>query len=81
VEYGVDNAEPYYDAFDDPKKLAALLDKFLGKHGEGRARGDLREALFQNDVWAAFDLATSPEVGASGVLLRRRLARVSNGFT
>src|ERR1700730_14344426 len=28
------------------------------------------------DVWSAFDLATSPEVGASGVLLRRRLARV-----
>jgi hypothetical protein len=74
VDYGVDNAEPYYDAFDDPKKLAALLDEFLDK--QGRANGDLRQALLQNDVWSAFDFATSPEVGASGVLLRRRLARV-----
>ena len=76
VDYGLDNAEPYYDAFDDPKKLAAILDEFLHKHGEGRARDDLRQALLQNDVWSAFDLATSPEVGASGVLLQRRLARV-----
>jgi hypothetical protein len=76
VGYGVDNAEPYYDAFDDPKKLAGILDEFLGKHGERRARGDLGQALLQNDVWSAFDLATSPEVGSSGVLLRRRLARV-----
>jgi hypothetical protein len=76
VDYGVDNAEPYYDAFDDPKKLAAILDEFLDKQGESRASGDLRQALLQNDVWSAFDLATSPEVGASGVLLRRRLARV-----
>jgi hypothetical protein len=76
VDYGEDNAEPYYDAFDDPKKLAATLDEFLEKHGEDRARGDLRRALLQNDVWVAFDLATSPEAGASGVLLRRRLARV-----
>src|SRR5271156_5569898 len=72
VDYGADNAEPYYDAFDDPKKLAALLDEFLDKHGEGRASGDLKQALFQNDVWSAFDLATSPEVDASGVLLQRR---------
>jgi hypothetical protein len=76
VDYGVDNAEPYYDAFDDPKTLAAILDEFLDKHGEVRARGDLKHALLQNDVWAAFDLATSPKVGASGMLLRRRLARV-----
>jgi hypothetical protein len=76
VDYGEDNGEPYHDAFDDPKRLAAILDEFLDKHGEGRASGDLRRALLQNDVWAAFDLATSPEVGASGVLLRRRLARV-----
>ena len=76
VDYGVDNAEPYYDAFDDPTRLAAILDEFLDKHGEGRARGDLKRALLQNDVWAAFDLATSPKVGASGMLLRRRLARV-----
>ena len=76
VDYGVDNAEPYRDAFDDPKRLAAILDEFLDKHGERRARGDLRRALLQNDVWSAFDLATTPEVGASGVLLRRRLAHV-----
>jgi hypothetical protein len=76
VDYGLDNAEPYHDAFDDPKRLAAILDEFLDKHGEDRAHGDLKRALLQNDVWAAYDLATSPEVGASGVLLRRRLARV-----
>lgn len=76
ADYGADNAEPYQEAFDDPKKLAANLDEFLDMHGEGRARGDLRQALFQNDIWSAFDLATSPEVGTSGVSLRRRLARV-----
>ena len=76
VDYGLDNAEPYRDAFDNPNRLAAILDEFLDKHGEDRAHGDLKRALLQNDVWAAFDLATSPEVGASGVLLRRRLARV-----
>jgi hypothetical protein len=75
-DFGADNAEPYYDAFDDPGKLAAILDEFLGKHGEGRARSDLSRALLQNDVWSAFDLATRLEVRASGVLLRRRLARV-----
>jgi hypothetical protein len=76
VDFGMDNAELYRDNFDDSKRLIALLDEFLRKHGENRATGDLRRALLLNDVWAAFDLATGPEVGPEGTALRDRLARV-----
>jgi len=76
VDYGIDNSEPYHDGFDDPKTLTAVLDEFLKRHGEDRAPGALRRALLQNDVWAAFDLATGPETGKDGASLRRRLARV-----
>jgi hypothetical protein len=75
VDYGMDNSEPYYDGFDNPDKLIAILDEFLHKHGEDRAPSDLTRALLLNDVWAAFDLAATPAVGAEGPSLRRRLAR------
>jgi hypothetical protein len=76
IDYGVDNSEPFYDSFDNPQKLIAILDEFLEKHGEDRAPGTLRRALLLNDIWAAFDLANSPVVDAEGASLRRRLARV-----
>ena len=76
VDYGVDNSEPFHDSFGNPQKLTTTLDEFLEQHGENRAPGALRRALLLNDVWAAFDLANTPEVGAEGVSLRRRLARV-----
>src|SRR5580693_10281404 len=50
VDFGMDNAELYRDNFDDSKRLIALLDEFLRKHGENRATGDLRRALLLNDV-------------------------------
>jgi hypothetical protein len=76
IDYGVDNSEPFHDSFDNPQKLITLLDEFLHEHGEDRASGALRRALLLNDVWAAFDLTNTPVVGAEGVSLRRRLARV-----
>jgi hypothetical protein len=76
IDYGVDNSEPFHDNFDNPQKLITLLDEFLHEHGEDRASGALRRALLLNDVWAAFDLTNTPVVGAEGVSLRRRLARV-----
>src|ERR1700687_698027 len=48
VDYGIDNSEPYYDGFDNPEKLIAILDEFLQKHGEDRAPSDLTRALLLN---------------------------------
>jgi hypothetical protein len=76
VDFGTDTSEPYHDGFDDPKRLIAILDEYLQKHGEHRATGNLGRALLLNDVWTAFDLAAGPEVGSEGPSLRRRLARV-----
>jgi hypothetical protein len=76
TRYGVDNAEPFREPFDDPKKLLALLDEFLGQHGEKRASGDLSQALLLSDVWAAFDLAASGAAGPDGPPIQRRLAGV-----
>ena len=76
VDFGVDNSEPYQYRFDDPKTLIAILDEFLRTRGEDRAPGNLRRALLLNDLWAAFDLAASAEVGPDGASLRPRLARV-----
>jgi hypothetical protein len=78
VDYGVDNSEPYFDAFGDPQQLIATLDEFLDKHGEDQAPDTLRRALLLNDVWAAFDLAASPvvEMGPERPSLRRHLASV-----
>jgi hypothetical protein len=75
--YGVDNSEPYFDPFDDPKGLVTILDEFLSHQGENRASGDLRRALLLNDVWAAFDLAVAPALaGPESGAIRSRLARV-----
>jgi hypothetical protein len=74
--YGADNSEPFGEKFDDPAKLIAVLDEFLEQHGEERASGDLQRALLLNDLWAAFDLTASADVGPDGAPLRRRLARV-----
>ena len=75
--YGVDNAEPYFEAFDDPKSVVAVLDEFLRHHGEARGSGDLSRALLLNDVWAAFDLTTSPALeGPQSAAIRSRLARL-----
>jgi len=76
VDFGMDNSEPYQNRFDDPKTLIAILDEFLRTRGEDRAPGNLQRALLLNDVWAAFDLAASTEVGPDGASLRPRLARV-----
>jgi hypothetical protein len=76
ADYGMDNSEPYHESFDNPEKLVAILDEFREKHGEDWAPDPLRRALLQNDVWAAFDLATGPNVEAEGASLRRDLARV-----
>jgi hypothetical protein len=74
--YGADNSEPYGERVDDPAKLIALLDEFLQQHGEEHASGDLQRALLLNDLWAAFDLTVSADVGPDGAPIRRRLARV-----
>src|SRR6516162_4393780 len=74
--YGADNSEPYGERVDDPAKLIALLDEFLQQHGEEQASGDLQRALLLNDLWAAFDLTVSADVGPDGAPIRRRLARV-----
>jgi len=76
IDYGVDNAEPFYDPFDDPKDLSKVLDEFLDKRGEDRERSDLKRALLLNDLWAAFDLAASPQGSPTGAAVRGRLARV-----
>jgi hypothetical protein len=73
--YGADNAEPYGERVDDSAKLIALLDEFLQERGEERASGDLQRALLLNDLWAAFDLMASADVGPDGAQIRRRLAR------
>ena len=70
--YGIDNAVPFDDEFDDPKLLAAVLDEFVEGDGEKQASGELGRALFQHDVWAAFDLAARGERND----LARKLASV-----
>jgi hypothetical protein len=72
TQYGVDNSVPFDEDFDDPEKLAAVLDEFLNADGQDLASGDLRRALLLHDVWAAFDLSARSERKE----LRRRLARV-----
>jgi hypothetical protein len=89
VAYGIDNSEPFREPFDDPTKLENLLDEFLKNHGEDRAAGALRRALFQNDLWAAFDMAASsvydarynPTFGGEGAAVRGRLARIIGRLT
>jgi hypothetical protein len=89
VAYGIDNAAPFLEPFDDPGKLAGLLDDFLEHQGESRAAGSLQRALFQNDLWAAFDLGASwrydprvnPQHSQEVAALRGRLARVIGRLT
>ena len=76
MSYGADNAVPFREPFDDPKKLIAVLDEFLNHHGEGRSTGDLKQALLLSDVWAAFDLAVSGAGGSQSQPIESRLARV-----
>lgn len=71
--YGADISEPYHDGFDDTDRLLAVLDEFLENKGEERASGDLKRALFLNDMWAAFDLTVWRE-GTEPV--QQRLASV-----
>ena len=72
TQYGADNSVPFEEEFDDPEKLAAVLDEFLKGHGEDQASGDLKRALLLHDVWAAFDLTARSEHKE----LRGRLASV-----
>jgi hypothetical protein len=72
IQYGIDSSVPFEEEFDDPARVAAVLDEFLKSKGESRASGDLRRALFQHDVWAAFDLAAR----GGDKNLRYRLAAV-----
>jgi hypothetical protein len=76
VAFGADNAEPYWDNFDNPRELIAVADEFLHTHAERLEASSLKRALLLNDTWAAFDLAASPRVGADGPEVRRRLARI-----
>jgi len=77
TSYGADIAEPIRKPFDDPGKLAQLLDEFLSNQGENRATGVLRRALFQNDIWAAFDLAAPSKNAAISARLARVLERLT----
>ena len=72
IQYGIDSSVPFEEEFDDPAHVAAVLDEFLKANGEDRASGDVRRALFQHDVWAAFDLAAR----GNDKELRYRLAAV-----
>jgi hypothetical protein len=72
TQYGIDNSVPFDEDFDDPEKLAAVLDEFLNADGQDLASGNLRRALLLHDVWAAFDLAARRDRKD----LRLRLARV-----
>jgi hypothetical protein len=74
--YGIDQAEPFHETFDHPQRLIAVLKEFLAVHGETRCSTALRLALFQNDLWSAFDLAASPPSGPTGATIRPLLARV-----
>jgi hypothetical protein len=74
--YGIDDAEPFNEPFDSPQQLIAVLKEFLADHGERRSSSDLRRALLQNDLWAAFDLAARSSAGPQDHALRPLLARV-----
>ena len=78
--YGADISEPYHDGFDDTDRVIAALDEFLENKGEERASGDLRRALFLNDLWTAFDLTAWREgtervqQRLAGVIARLRMS-------
>jgi len=72
TQYGADNSGPFDEEFDDPEKLAAVLDEFLNTNGPDQASGDLNRALLLHDIWAASDLAARSQ----HKVLRRQLASV-----
>lgn len=72
IQYGVDSSSPLAEDFDDPRYLQSVLDEFLRSDGENLVSSDLKRALLQHDVWAAFDLAAHGD----GAALRIRLAQV-----
>src|SRR5579862_1636198 len=76
MSYGADNSVPFREPFDDPTRLAAVLEEFLDHHGERRLNGDLARALLLSDVWAAFDLAASSSRDSASARIDRLLARV-----
>jgi hypothetical protein len=84
IDYGVDNAVPFFLNSDDllfgaaHTQLLAVLDEFLKSEPSERVPGELARALLQHEAWTQFDLTirrTLVEQTAERKALRARLSK------